>query len=82
MFKQFIGVELLEEETILIDAWLLQNFATSQLTLDHLRKLLLTEFRHNSLGRGDKKLALETFSKIKTQLKTSGKEIVSEFEKF
>lgn len=52
------------------------------MTLDNLRKLFMTEFRHQSLGRGDKKLAIETFAKIKTQLKSSGKEIVSEFEKF
>ena len=42
----------------------------------------MTEFRHQSLGKGDQKQALETFAKIKNQLKSSGKELVSEFEKF
>jgi len=82
MFKHFVGVELLDEETALIDAWLIQNYASNQLSLDNLRKLFMTEFRHQSLGKGEKKLALETFAKIKAQLKSSGKEILSEFEKF
>ena len=60
MFKHFVGVELQEEETALIEVWLVQNFVSSELTLDNLRKLFMTEFRHQSLGRGDKKLALET----------------------
>lgn len=42
----------------------------------------MTEFRHQSLGKGDQKQAFETFAKIKNQLKLSGKELVSEFEKF
>jgi hypothetical protein len=65
MFKHFIGVELLEEETALIDAWLTQNYSQSQLNLEDIRKLFMTEFRHQSLGKGDQKLAFETFVKIK-----------------
>jgi hypothetical protein len=53
MFKHFVGVELLDEETALIEAWLTQNFASSQLSLENLRKLFMTEFRHQSLGKGD-----------------------------
>ena len=68
MFKHFVGVELQEEEIALIDVWLLQNYGSSQLTLENLRKLFMTEFRHQSLGKGDKKIALETFAKIKQQL--------------
>ena len=66
MFKHFIGVELQEEETALIDAWLIQNYSSSQLSLENLRRLFMTEFRHQSLGKGDKKLALETFAKMKS----------------
>ena len=46
MFKHFVGVELLDEETALIEAWLTQNFASNQLSLENLRKLFMTEFRH------------------------------------
>jgi hypothetical protein len=46
MFKHFVGVELLEEETALIESWLTQNYASSQLSLENLRRLFMTEFRH------------------------------------
>jgi hypothetical protein len=55
MFRQFVGVELLEDETFLIDAWLVQNYNSSQLTLSDMQRLFLTEFRHNSLGGGNQK---------------------------
>lgn len=82
MFRQFVGVELLEEETFLIDAWLVQNYNSSQLTLSDMQRLFLTEFRHHSLGGGNQKLALETLQKIKAALKSKGRELVSEFERF
>lgn len=82
MFKQFVGIELDQEEVLLIEAWFVQNYKTNVLSQENLRKFFLVDLQHKTLGGGNPALAKETIHKVKKSMETKSKPFITELEKF
>jgi hypothetical protein len=82
MFKQFVGIELDQEEVLLIEAWFVQNYKTNALSQENLRKFFLVDLQHKTLGGGNPALAKETIHKVKKSMESKFKPFITELEKF